>query len=253
MAENQPVNPTAPTAPEPQTPAPVPATNPADNQPAPQASTTFTLSDDQKNYLKGQGLTDEDLNSPEALSKIISHAQSSQKTAAQIKAEYDKVRNLVSPTQEPMNPFAVPAQPTTPSTPAPEQTQQQPVQGIDQTTAFLVTSQLSSQYKELTDDLSTGKFYQDMASLGIPVVTAQGLNLAGIQNFAARRQRELQLEAQIEAANKPGEDSIPDANPTAPQQPADNFVMDKQKAQAIILQDKSHPRYAEAAQFLQKR
>lgn len=251
MAENQPVTPTAPTAPEPQTPAPVPATNPAEQQPA--TPPTLELSDDQKSYLKGQGLTDADLTAPDALAKIISHAQSSQRTAAQIKADYDKVKNLVAPAPEATNPFGVPAQPTTPtSETAPTQTPAPQPAAIDNTTAYLVSSNLAAQYPDLAEDITGGKLYNDMAALGIPLTTSNGLNLQGIQQFAAMRQNQVALEKQIEVANTPGESAIPPVTPTTPQQPAADFVMDKQKAQALFVQKAvSHPRYAEALQFLQ--
>lgn len=244
MAENLP-EPTPAPAPAPA--APVPDPKPADPKPADPTNPTgpsgpvapaITLSDDQKAYLKGQGLTDADLSAPDALTKIIGHAQSSQKTAAEIKAQLDKIIKGD-------NPPAGPSGPTGSSQPTPNGTPQ-----LDNDVAALaITTSLSLAYPELKDKLVSGDLYQDMKNLGIPLQVGGQWNIAGIQKFAEMSNTSLKLQAQV--AEKADPNKIPDANPTAPQQPADDAPMSKQIALAIMSQDRNHPRFVEAQKFMQ--
>lgn len=238
-------------APNPAAPAPgsVPDPKPADDKPV--VATPLTLdsfSDEEKKYLQSQGVTD--LTSAEAIKKIINHAQSSQKTAADIKNQLDKVTGVLNPTPDPANPL-VPATP-----PAPDQTQPNgnpaPAKGLDQVTAFTLSNQLATSFPLLKDDLVSGKLYQDMQALGIPLTTADGqVNLNGLINYSKREHETREMAAKLADAGKPGEGAIPDANATAPQQPASDAPMTKQMAQAIVLQDKTHARFPEAQKFLQ--
>lgn len=247
MAENQP-EPTP--AVDPGNTGPQPAIPPADPKPADPTNPTgpsgpsapaITLSDDQKAYLKGQGLTDADLSAPDALTKIISHAQSSQKTAAEIKAQLDKIAKGENPTG--------PSGPPAPSQPNPDGTQPQ----LDNDVAALaITTSLSMAYPDLKDKLTSGELYQDMKNLGIPLQVGGQWNIAGIQKFAAMTADNLKLQAQL--ADKPDPSKIPDANPTLPAQPADDAPMTKQIALAIAAHTAkggTHPRSAEATKFLQ--
>lgn len=247
-----------PTPPTPNTPPAAtpsePASKPAD---APAGNPTLTLSDDQKNYLKGQGLTDADLAAPDALAKIISHAQSSQKTAADIKNQLDKVTSAVNPQPAtPVNPLVNPA-PS--SQPRPDGTPTNPSAsnaGLDPVTAFTLSNQLAQNFSHLREDLTNGKFYQDMQTMGLPLHNPDGsVNLTGMLTYGGMVNGQRELEAKLEAAGKPGEGAIPDANPSTPTQPADDAPMTKQMAQNIALhvaRGNTHPRGDEAKQFLQK-
>lgn len=246
-AQNPAVDPASPQNPG-QQPATTPAEQPAAQQPndGTQTVAPVTLTEEQKTYLKGQGLSDADLTAPDALAKIINHAQSSQKTLSETNAQLEKIKGAVVPQPEvPANPLQV--------EPASQQTQngqpqaQQP-QTLDEVSALTLSTSLALAYPKLKDDFVSGDIYKNMQTMGIPMHTADGkINLAGIQNYAqfASAQKELEEKSQ------PNPDSVPDVNPSTPQQPDENFEMDKQKALAILAQDPNHPRAAEALQFIQ--
>lgn len=247
MAENQPAPTPAPEPVVPQVPAPEPATPPADPKPADPVVTPapVALSDDQKAYLKGQGLKDEDLNSPDALAKIINHAQSSQKTAAEIKAQLDKIKGTINPEEPaPTNPLLPTATPNPTDAPA---------KGIDPVTAYTLSSNLANNFPELKEDLLSGKFYTDMQALGISLLDNNGgVNLNGILKYGEAVQKNRQLEAKIAEFDKPG--SIPDARPSETKI-AEDAPMTKQIAQNIVMfaaAGNTHPRAEEAKTFLQK-
>lgn len=244
-----------------------PAATPADNQPAqtgpsgpaatgPAASgaeaatgasaPVVQLTEDQKTYLKGQGLTDAELNSPDALAKIISHAQSSQKTLAETKSQLDKIVNPGATGSQPQNPLVPGA-----SQPQDGNSGSQPQGGLDAVTAFNLSANLATQFPGVKEDFMSGKFYQDMQAAGLPLSLNGQVNLAGITSFATLRQKEISIEAKEAELNKPGE--IPAVNPSTPQQPAADAPMTDQMAKAILLQDPNHARAAEAKQFLQKK
>lgn len=254
MADNLPEPTPAPsgTPPAPTPPAPnsVPEPKPADGKPAdPPAPSApaITLSEDQKTYLKGQGLTDADLTGPDALAKIINHAQSSQKTVSEYKTKIDAIKGTVTPPEP--NPFGTP-QPSDGGQPQPNGTPE-PAKGLDPVTALTLSTSLVSSFPELKEDLTTGKFYQDMQAVGIPVQVNGQVNLQGILGYGKIAQQQAQMAAKMEELSKPGEGAIPDANPTVPTQPAADAPMTKQMAYAIALQDRNHPRFAEAQKFLQ--
>jgi hypothetical protein len=239
------------------TPGSVPDPKPADDKPVvptPPAASAVTLTDDQRTYLKGQGLTDEELNSPDAIAKIITHAQSSQQTASKLKNALDKAGLSLTP-ETPANPFGVPGTPGSSSQPQPNPTPTPAPQGgagIDQATAFLLTNQLATSFPLVKDDLVSGKFYQDMQALGIPMKTADGqINLQGLTTYGKMQQEARENAAKLAEANKPDPNAIPDAATTTPTQPAADSPMTKQMAQAILLQDPNHARAAEAKTFLQ--
>jgi hypothetical protein len=237
-----------------QTPPSAPVvTPPADDKPvvppAP-AAPAVVLTDDQRNYLKGQGLTDDELNSPEAITKIIGHAQSSQKTASQLKNALDKAGLTLAP-ETPVNPFGAPA-PSSDQTPQPNGQPTPPSQGLDPVTAFTLSNQLATSFPLLKDDLVSGKLYSDMQAMGIPMRTADGqVNLNGIINFGKMQQTQKETEAKLAEIGKPGDGAIPDAGTTTPAQPAADAPMDAKMARAILLQDPNHARAAEAKTFLQ--
>lgn len=241
----QPTPPATPSVPEPK-PADAPAGNPT--------LTLDSFSDDEKKYLQSQGVTD--LSSPEAIKKIINHARSSQKTAADIKNQLDQVTGVLNPQPvPPVNPLVNPtpsSQPQPDGTPQPTPSQDG---GIDQATAFTLSTSLATSFPELKEDLVSGKFYQDMQALGIPIKVGGQVNLDGILKYGKLAQQQAQVAAKLEELNKPGEGAIPDANPTTPTQPAADAPMTKQMAQAIALhvsRGNTHPRAEEAKQFLQK-
>lgn len=252
---DQPATPPAADPTNPQVPGQQPVTPPAD---APAAQSTITLTDDQKSYLKGQGLSDADLASPDALSKIIGHAQSSQKTAAQLKADLDKLQPATPqvPGQLPTVP-QVPADPANPQPPAtppsdPNPAPSNPTPGLDPVTAYNLSANLAGQFPELKDNLMDGSFYKDMQALGVPLVANGQVNLQGILGYGKLAQERAQTAAKLEELSKPPEGAIPDANPTTPQQPAADAPMTGQIARAILAQDPNHPRAAEAKAFVQE-
>lgn len=244
MAENLPDQTPAPdggTA----TPPQVPEVKPADNQPAAQPAPSVTLTDDQKSYLKGQGLKDEDLNSPDAITKIISHAQSSQKAVSDYRKKLESAGLTMAPSEQPSNPLVQPPAPSQPNA-NPQQTA-----GIDEVTAFTLSNNLAMNFPELKDDLISGDFYKNMQATGIPLTNNGSVNLNGILSYAKIAQENKQLAAKVEELGKPNPDAIPDVNPTTPTAPADDAPMTKQIAQAILVQDPNHARAEEAKQFLQ--
>lgn len=99
----------------------------------------------------------------------------------------------------------------------------------------------------------SGKLYADMQTLGIPLVANGQVNINGLATYAQNRAKQVELEAQLAEANKPKDDLIPDANPTPPGQPDANAAMTEQMAKAIVVQDTSHARFAEAKQFLENK
>lgn len=246
MAEGQPDANVAPNGTDPQNLPSGPTGAPAEQTPA---VASVTLSDDQKSYLKGQGLSDEDLNSPEAIAKIIAHAQSSQKAVAEYKNKLDSVSGVINPAQSgPVNPLLAPTGPSTPAQqPAPTQEEQKPVQGLDEVTAFNLSVSLTTQFPELKEDLMSGKLYQDMQELGIPLIGNAGVNIKGLTSFAQQRQQQLAMQKQLEElTNKPN--PIPDVKTT--NTVAEDAPMTKQMAQAILVQNPNHPRAEEAKQHL---
>lgn len=255
MADNDlPVQPVAPDGGAPQGTPQVPAPKPADGQPAGNPTLTLdSFSDEEKKYLQSQGVTD--LTSAEQIKKVINHAQSSQKTAADIKNQLDKVTGALNPNPAPpANPLV---NPTASSQPQPDGTPQPvaPQGGIDPVTALNLATSLAISFPELKEDLTTGKLYTDMQAMGIPLHQANGqVNLDGILKYGKFAQQQAQAAAKLEELNKPGEGAIPDATPTTPAQPAADAPMTKQIALAIgahVATGGSHPRAEEAKQFLQ--
>lgn len=248
MANEQPA-PTA--APEPggtQAPAQEPAQQPAAQpsaEPTPTNSPMDTLSDEAKSYLKSQGI--EDISNPESLTKIINHTLSLKKTSSETAAELNRIKSTVS------------GQPVSQGEGGEAKPDSQPhsdaaaTRGLDPVTAFNLATSLALQFPALKDDLTTGQFYTDLEKSGRSLVDSQGnVNLSAIQSFGAERQRVVELEQKLAEFEKPNANSIPDANPTTPTQPADDAPMNKQLAYAIASQDTSHARYKEAIEFLQK-
>jgi hypothetical protein len=254
MADNVlPVQPPAPDGNAPPAPTPpVPAPKPADAPPVGTPALTLdSFSDDEKKYLQSQGVTD--LTSPEAIKKIINHAQSSQKTAADIKNQLDKVTGVLNPVP-PVNPLLQPpasSQPQTDGTPPPPSSDG----GLDPVQAYTLSNQLVTNFPHLKEDLTSGKFYQDMQAMGVPVKVNGQVNLNGLLNYGKLVNDQREMAAKLAEAAKPGEGAIIDANPTLPAQPASDAPMTKQMAQAIGLhvgKGNTHPRSAEAQQFLQQ-
>lgn len=249
---DQPATPPAADPANPQDPGQQPGTPPADNNPSvPPAASPVTLTDDQKTYLKSQGLTDADLSAPDALVKIIGHAQASQKSVAEYKNQLDKVKDTVVPPPADPNPFGAQPQPTGGSQPQPNNPDASN-KGLDPATAFVLTSQLATSFPHLKDKLTNGDFYKEMTGLGIPLKdTAGQTNLEGILRYGKLANDQAEVAAKLEELNKPGDGAIPTANPAAPVQPAADTPMTKQVALAILSQDKNHARAAEATKFLQ--
>jgi hypothetical protein len=242
----------------PQVPPSEPEAKPADSKPEAEPSQTpeaahnplDQLSDEEKTYLKGQKI--EDLDSPEAIRKIINHAQSSQRQLSKLNEQFNKAGLKLEDKQtESANPLVAP-----PASSQPQAEQQPPSdQGLDPVTAYTLANNLATSFPELKDDLESGKFYTDMQSMGFQLYSNGQINLNGILAYGKFAQQDKQNQAKAEEMNKPGEASIPDANPTTPQQPADDADMDKRMAYAIIAhvaKGNDHPRSDEAKRFLQQ-
>lgn len=254
MAENALPAPTpaptpAPPAPTPPAPTPGPEPKPADTTPQGTPLTMDAFSDDEKKYLQSQGIND--FSSPEAIKKMVNHARTAQQTASEAKAQLDKIKEQFAPAApaNPFNPTPTPGQPQPGNTP-------EPAQGLDPVTSFNLAASLAGAFPELKGDLTSGKFYQDMQAQGIPLMVNNQVNMQGITTFGSFAQKQAQLEAKMEEMNKPGEGAIPDANPTAPQPPADDAPMDAKMAYAIMAHvagGNTHPRGDEATQFIQKK
>lgn len=227
------------------TPTQEPDQKPAEQQPAATINLD-SFSDDEKKYLESQGV--KDLSNVDEIKKVINHARSSQKTAAEIKAQLDKINGTINPQQTPANPLLQPepkpAEPTQPTE------QQQPQ--IDEVTMFNLSTNLATSFPELKDDLVSGKLFKDVQEQGTPLYANGQVNLNGILKYAANAQKVKQLEAQLEElTNKPS--GIPEAKPDDKPTVADDAPMTKQIAQAILLQDPvGHPRAQEARDFIAK-
>lgn len=250
---DQPAPPPAPDGKTPQGTPPEPA-KPTADAPAVPAISFDSFSDDDKKYLAGQGINKQEDLTQDSLVKLINHGRSSQKTAAEIKAELDKIKPATP--QVPGVPTVPPADPTKPAQPAASPTPDASVpKEMDPVTAFTLANQLAGNFPALKEDLVSGKFYEDMKSLQIPVMSNGQVNLNGMLAFGEREQERRSALAKLEEANKPGEGAIPDANAGKPAPIADNAPMTKQIAQAIALhvsKGETHPRAEEAKQFLQK-
>lgn len=227
------------------TPAQQPEQEPAE-KPAEQPSTNVfeTLSDEDKTYLKSQGI--EDLSKPDSITKLINHNLSLKKASSTQQAELDKLKKISE---------VVTGQPTaTDTTPQPGSQSQGTPQEMDAVTAFTVTSTLANNYPALKEDLETGKFYKDFQNSGRTLLTNNTVNINGLLDYAKERQHVAELEQELEKYKKPSEGSQPDANPSGkPAQIAEDAPMTRDIALAILLQDTdhTHPRYQEALQFVQ--
>lgn len=249
MANEQPAPTPAPAPASPQTPAPEPGTQPAAQpsaeqtpNPTPAPSAFDSLGDEDKAYLKSQGI--EDLSKPENVEKLLKHNLSLRQSSSQTAAELARIKSSISGTPEPANPGASGPAPTT----APSQNT---TTELDPVTAYTLATSFAQQFPSVKEDLVSGKFYQDFASTGRSLTDAQGrVNIAGLQAYGQERQRISELEAKVAEYEKPNPNSIPSAEPQTPQQPADDAPMTKQMAMAILVQDPNHARAAEAKQFL---
>lgn len=270
MAENQPAPAPAADPANPQSPGQQPEANAAGNQqPAAQPSNSgpsgatppaadapsgpsgapaVTLTDEQKTYLKSQGIAEDQLSSPDAILKLVNHATTLKKTATETQAQLEKIKGAVSPEQVPQNPFT----PIEPASQQPQDGQPAAKSGLDPVTAFTLSTSLAANFPEVKEDLLSGKLYQDMSAQGIPLTDANGqVNVNGITNFASFRKQQIELEKKLEEAGKPPEGVIPPVDPGVPQQPASDAPMTKQMALAILAQDPGHARAAEAKQFIE--
>lgn len=264
MADQQPSPAPAPDGTTPQGTPPAPAAQPAGDQAA-QSISFDTFSEDDKKYLAGQGITSQEQLTQEALVKVINHARSSQKTAAEIKAENDRIKQSINPTPATPDPFSLPTTPSsttqpTGDNPAPSATpapQGQP-QGVDRVSMFNLATSLATQFPRLKDQLSDGSFYTSMQELGIPLTNGGQLNLDNVLKYAKFADNQADTAEQLAKLNAPDENKILDANPSSPQtpqQPAADAPMTKQMALAIAqftAAGNTHPRSDEAKQFLQK-
>jgi len=263
MADQQPDPNAAPNG-QPQANPSEPVQQPAGDQAA-QSISFDSFSDEDKKYLAGQGITKQEELTSEALVKVINHARSSQKTAAEIKAENDRIKQSINPTPATPDPFSLPTTPSsttqpTGDVPAPTATpapQGQP-QGIDRVSMFNLATSLATQFPRLKDQLSDGSFYTDMQGLGIQLTQNGQLNLDNVLKYAKFADGQAETAEKLAAFEKPDENKIPDANPSTPQtpqQPAADAPMTKQMALAIgsfVAAGNTHPRGDEAKQFLQK-
>lgn len=245
MAENQPDQNAAATGPvsQPGTQQPTPpAADPNQSQP----TLTFdSLSDEQRSYLKGQGITGEGALTTDALIKVVDHARSSQKTLAERQAELDKLRNPDGTQNQPTSPSNGQA----PAAPG-AQSSAQPEQGIDEVTAYSLAGTLVNQFPKLSDKFADGSFYKDMANEGYPLVTTEGKpHLDNIRRYAARATKEIEIAEKEAELNKPGE--IPEANGSNTPALDASTEMTVAVARNIVLQDPSNPRFAEAQKVLQ--
>lgn len=256
MDPNQPVQPVAAPVVDPQNPTLQPPVKPAEVTPTAPTFSFDSFSEDDKKYLAGQGITKQEELTQDALAKVFNHARSSQTTAQQRQAEIDKIKNAITPAQPqtPTNPFVQPVAPSTTPTVPDQPVTTTPSGTIDPVVAMLLTSNLATTYPELKDELTNGKLYQDMATLGVPLMKGSTVNVEGLQAYASMRQKQVQLEAELEAKNKPNENIIPDANVTTPQPitvlSADT-PMTKAIARNVVMKDPTNPRFAEAQKFLQ--
>lgn len=262
MADNNLPEPTpapndTPPAPTPPAPSSEPAPKPADGKPT-SASTPVNpldqLTEDEKTYLKGQKIEGLDLsNGPDAIRKIINHAQASQRQLSKLNDQFNKAGLTLKP-DEPVNPLMPPG---ASDQPQPDNGNPKPSDsgGLDPVQAFTLSNQLVQNFPHLKEDLTSGKFYQDMQTMGVPLKVNGQINLSGLLSYGKLVNDQREMEAKLAEASKPGEGAIPDANPTTPQQPADDAPMTKQIAQAIALhvsKGGTHARAEEAKQFLQK-
>lgn len=248
MATEQPAPTPAPEPAAPQAPAPEPGTQPAaqpqaEPTPTPASNLFDSLSDEDKTYLKSQGI--DDLSKPENVTKLINHNASLRKSSADTANELARIKASV--TGEP-----TPAQPGA-SGPTPTAAPSQSTSELDPVTAYTLATSFATQFPSQKDDLVSGKFYQDFQATGRTLVDANGrVNIAGLQAFGQERQQLVELQGKLAEYEKPNPNVIPDANPQTPAQPAEDAPMTKQMAQAILIQDRNHPRALEAQQFLQK-
>lgn len=243
MAENQPAPAPAADPVSPQNPGQQPDPKPADQQPAsPQnqpsgpSAPAIELDDEQKNYLKSQGIAEENFGSPEAIAKIVKHNSS-------LRKELASKSNTPAPSTQPA-PTAQPNEGGQPSGPA-----AQP-DSLDTTSSFLIANTLATSLPDFKEDLVSGKFFKDMQDFGIAPVVGGQPNIQGMLKYGNLLQEKRNLEKQLEEIQKPG--NIPDAKPNDAPTVADDAPMSKQIAQAILVQDPNHPRAAEAKQFLQE-
>ena len=221
-------------------------------------------------YLTSQGITENNINTKEAFEKLVSlhkEARASTASAQTPQGVASTLSGIVTGSQpEPaVQPPVVPV--------APQQPAQQPVQPQAQSPEatnatgkipnevdiFNMTTNLSTQFPALAEDIKSGQFYKDMASRGLTPVTDGNFNLSAILSFAKDRNELAELRSKIDEANKPKPEAVPGVKYSIDESQPKAETMNLNTARAIVMfsnrQLKTgqpvHPQFEEAKTFLQ--
>lgn len=252
-----------------------PAPDSKSNEPAPKFSFESALSDEDRNYLKSQGVESFD---EEGIKKLVSHhkqlrSQKKENNTSQPGDMNAAVQSAmgIAPQQPQSEPAPQPAQTQQgydQQQPQQQPAQQQQAQPQSVTTA---TPKMPSEFQTMVMGQSIKSLYQhvdptevikEMGEFGIsPVDPQTGEYRAGvIMNYAKRVNEKVELQRQLQEAQKPAPSSTPDVKQenvdlTMPRAE----VLNKQNSLAIVSQSLAsqrrgglvHPQFEEARQFIQ--
>lgn len=241
-------------------PGPVETQAPDSKDQEPKFSFDAIISDDDKNYLKSQGV--EQLNA-DGLKKLIANhkeLRSKKETTTNNSGVADALATAmgVQPTQA-----AQPAQPA-PQAQAPQVQEQQPAQPTttsalpSELEIFNFTNTLTTMYPKIKDNITSGQLFKDMGDMGIAPASSGKFNVQAVLKFAELQNKQYELQAQLDESNKPSASAVPDANLSVDSTQPISQTLDMNQAQNIVLWSNSqakigkpvHPQFEQAKEFL---
>lgn len=262
-------------------PAPATGNTPApdskSNEPAPAFSFESALSDEERSYLKSQGIESFD---EEGIKKLVSNHKrlrgerkesnnQQPQSAGDINAAVQQAMG-VQPQQTQSEPAPQPTQTQQPQQEPYQQPVQQPVQPQSITTAGprvpseFQTMVMGQSIKAQYPNVDPAEVIKKMGEFGIsPVDPQTGEYRAGvIMSYAKEINEKVELQRQLAEAQKPAPSSTPDVK----QENVDHSMplaetLNSQNAQAIIVQSLArqkrglpvHPQFEDAKRFIQGR
>lgn len=244
----KPGNGDAPTVPASQD---TPATPPAPAEP------TVALSDEQKAYLKGIGI--EDLNSPEAIQKIIDTSIKQKSSVSKSSRELEELKARLSTQGKPTDvqiedeeedtPPATPPVTATPS--AGTDTPAAASNGVSDNDLFDL-SRMFNEFPELADEAQDGRIFGELRQLGY--FGTSGINKQAIYNHLSTKNAQAKELRELREFKEKHSKPDPSSNPQPSQQLGVNLngEMNRDVARAIVLSGPQTSRYQEAREFLQK-
>lgn len=246
----KPGNGDAPSAPASQD---APATPPAPAEP------TVALSDDQKAYLKGIGI--EDVNSPEAIQKILDTSIKQKSSVSKTSRELEELKARLASQGKPTDVQIEDEAPEDEPTGSAPQADATPQGGSDTPPAasngvsdndLFDLSRMFNEFPELSDEAQDGRIFGELRQLGY--FGTNGINKQAIYNHLSAKNAQAKELRELREFKEKYSKPDPSNNP----QPSSslgvnlNGEMNRDVARAVILKGPQADRYDEARQFLQK-